>query len=82
MDSADVALQFLQCGASVVQVCSAIHNQEFTLAEDYVTGLKTLLYLQVRAEGGEANQHPISYCCPPSPPPSPLSLPPSPPGSG
>ena len=47
IDSADAALQFLHCGASVVQVCSAIHNQEFTLVEDYVTGLKALLYLQV-----------------------------------
>lgn len=46
VDSAEVALQFLHSGASVVQVCSAIHNQDFTLAEDYVTGLKTLLYLK------------------------------------
>ncbi len=29
-----------------VQVCSAIHNQDFTLVDDYVSGLKTLLYLQ------------------------------------
>ena len=28
------------------QVCSAIQNQDFTLIDDYVTGLKTLLYLQ------------------------------------
>lgn len=46
VESAETALQFLQCGASVVQVCSAIHNQDFTLVEDYITGLKTLLYLQ------------------------------------
>lgn len=45
VDSADVALQFIQCGASVVQICSAIQNQDFTLIDDYVTGLKTLLYL-------------------------------------
>lgn len=51
-----MALQFLHCGASVVQVCSAIHNQEFTLVEDYVTGLKALLYLQVHA-GRESNQY-------------------------
>ena len=30
---------------SNVQVCSAIQNQDFTLIEDYVTGLKALLYL-------------------------------------
>ncbi|XP_015595440.1 dihydropyrimidine dehydrogenase [NADP(+)] [Cephus cinctus] len=46
IDSADVTLQFLQCGASVVQVGSAIQNQDFTLIEDYTTGLKTLLYLK------------------------------------
>ena len=28
------------------QVCSAVHNQDFTLVDDYITGLKTLLYLQ------------------------------------
>lgn len=31
----------------ILQICSAIHNQDFTLVEDYITGLKTLLYLQV-----------------------------------
>ncbi|KZC14706.1 Dihydropyrimidine dehydrogenase [NADP(+)], partial [Dufourea novaeangliae] len=46
IDSADVALQFLHCGASVVQVCSAIQNQDFTLIDDYVSGLKALLYLK------------------------------------
>ena len=46
VESAETALQFLHCGASVVQVCSAIHNQDFTLVDDYITGLKTLLYLQ------------------------------------
>lgn len=28
------------------QVCSAVHNQDYTLVDDYITGLKTLLYLQ------------------------------------
>nr|XP_012218398.1 PREDICTED: dihydropyrimidine dehydrogenase [NADP(+)] [Linepithema humile] len=50
VDSADVALQFLHCGASVVQVCSAIQNQDFTLIDDYVTGLKALLYLKSLAQ--------------------------------
>ncbi|XP_034946599.1 dihydropyrimidine dehydrogenase [NADP(+)] [Chelonus insularis] len=45
IDSADVALQFLHCGASVLQVGSAIQNQDFTLIDDYVTGLKALMYL-------------------------------------
>ena len=28
-------------------MCSAIHNQDFTLVEDYIAGLQALLYLQV-----------------------------------
>merc|ERR1719450_278786 len=46
IDSADVTWQFLMAGASVMQVSSAIQNQDFTLIDDYVTGLKTLLYMQ------------------------------------
>lgn len=48
IDSADVALQFLQSGASVLQICSAVQNQDFTLINDYCTGLKALLYLRNR----------------------------------
>lgn len=50
IDSADVALQFLHCGASVIQIGSAIQNQDFTLIDDYATGLKTLLYLKSLAQ--------------------------------
>ncbi|KAL9885172.1 dihydropyrimidine dehydrogenase su(r) [Glossina fuscipes fuscipes] len=46
IDSGEVALQFLQAGASVLQVCSAIQNQDFTLIEDYCSSLKALLYLK------------------------------------
>lgn len=46
IDSAEAGLQFLHAGASVLQVCSAIQNQDFTLIEDYVSGLKALLYLR------------------------------------
>ncbi|XP_066297825.1 dihydropyrimidine dehydrogenase [NADP(+)]-like [Branchiostoma lanceolatum] len=46
IDSAEAGLQFLHCGASVLQVCSAIQNQDFTVVEDYITGLKAMLYLQ------------------------------------
>lgn len=46
IDSADVALQFLHCGASLLQICSAVQNQDFTLIDDYVIGLKALLYLK------------------------------------
>jgi len=50
VDSGEVALQFLHAGATLVQVCSAIQNQDFTVVEDYITGLKTLLYLQARED--------------------------------
>ncbi|XP_023243236.1 dihydropyrimidine dehydrogenase [NADP(+)]-like [Centruroides sculpturatus] len=46
IDSAETGLQFIYCGASVLQVCSAIQNQDFTVIDDYITGLKALLYLQ------------------------------------
>jgi hypothetical protein len=29
-----------------LQVCSAIQNQDFTLIDDYISGLKTLLYMR------------------------------------
>lgn len=46
IDSAESGLQFLHSGASVLQVCSAVQNQDFTVIEDYCTGLRALLYLQ------------------------------------
>jgi dihydropyrimidine dehydrogenase (NADP+) len=46
VDSADAALQYLQCGASVLQICSAIQNQDFSVIQDYISGLKALLYLK------------------------------------
>uniref|UniRef100_A0A914VY99 Dihydropyrimidine dehydrogenase [NADP(+)] n=1 Tax=Plectus sambesii TaxID=2011161 RepID=A0A914VY99_9BILA len=46
IESAETGLQFLHAGASVLQVCSAVQNQDFTLIEDYCTGLKAMLYLK------------------------------------
>ncbi|EDV95106.1 dihydropyrimidine dehydrogenase [NADP(+)] [Drosophila grimshawi] len=46
IDSGEVALQFLQAGATVLQICSSVQNQDFTLIDDYCTSLKTLLYLK------------------------------------
>uniref|UniRef100_A0A8C5D9W3 Dihydropyrimidine dehydrogenase [NADP(+)] n=1 Tax=Gouania willdenowi TaxID=441366 RepID=A0A8C5D9W3_GOUWI len=46
IDSAEAGLQFLHAGASVLQVCSAVQNQDFTLIDDYCLGLKALLYLK------------------------------------
>lgn len=33
IDSADAAIQFLHCGAGVMQICSAVQNQDFTVVE-------------------------------------------------
>nr|XP_036880290.1 dihydropyrimidine dehydrogenase [NADP(+)] isoform X2 [Manis javanica] len=50
IDSAESGLQFLHSGASVLQVCSAVQNQDFTVIQDYCTGLKALLYLRSTEE--------------------------------
>lgn len=50
IDSADAGIQFLMAGASLLQVCSAVQNQDFTVIHDYVTGLKASLYLSGIAE--------------------------------
>jgi len=50
VESADTAMQFIQVGAGVVQICSAIQNQDFTVIDDYILGLKAYLYLQARED--------------------------------
>lgn len=47
IESAETGLAFLNSGASVLQVCSAVQNQDFTVVEDYCVGLRALLYLKV-----------------------------------
>jgi len=63
IDSADVALQYLHAGASVVQVCSAVQNQDFTVVDDYISGLKALLYLksieQLKDWDGQSQPTPV-----------------------
>lgn len=49
-DTAHVCLQFLHLGASVIQICSAVQNQDFTVVQDYIMGLKTHLYMQSRSD--------------------------------
>ncbi|EYC24357.1 hypothetical protein Y032_0014g2463 [Ancylostoma ceylanicum] len=46
IESAETGLAFLYAGASVLQVCSAVQNQDYTVVEDYCTGLRALLYLK------------------------------------
>lgn len=53
IDSADVGLQFLHAGATVLQICSSVQNQDFTVIDDYITGLKALLYLQTIPQLGK-----------------------------
>eukprot|EP00056_Hartaetosiga_gracilis_P022406 m.30195 g.30195 ORF g.30195 m.30195 type:complete len:994 (+) comp9622_c0_seq1:165-3146(+) len=50
IDSADVASQFFYSGASVVQICSAIMNQDFTIIHDLISGLKSILYMKGRKD--------------------------------
>ena len=65
IDSADVGMQFLYAGASALQICSSIQNQEFTVIADYVSGLKTLLYMQSRADLREwEGQSPVANAQP------------------
>lgn len=49
-DSADSVLQFIHAGATGVEICSAVQNQDYTVVQDYKTGLQALLYLQTRPD--------------------------------
>ena len=53
IDSADVGLQYLHAGASALQVCSAVQNQDYTVVQDYISGLKCLLYMKGMSSLGE-----------------------------
>ncbi|CAG2100610.1 unnamed protein product [Medioppia subpectinata] len=55
IDSADAGLQFIYAGASVLQICSSVQNQDFTVIDDYITGLKTSLYVRSVAEMSDWN---------------------------
>jgi len=55
IDSADVSMQYFNAGASAMQVCSAVQNQDYTVVQDYISGLKTLLYLKGKSSIGELN---------------------------
>jgi dihydropyrimidine dehydrogenase (NADP+) len=41
-----------------LQVCSSVQNQDFTVIDDYISGLKTLLYLQALGLEGWDGQSP------------------------
>mmetsp|Transcript_6753 Transcript_6753/g.16549 ORF Transcript_6753/g.16549 Transcript_6753/m.16549 type:complete len:1118 (+) Transcript_6753:44-3397(+) len=50
VSSAASTIQFLHIGASVVQICSALQNQDYTIINDYMSGLKAHLYLNGRGD--------------------------------
>jgi len=50
IDSGDVAMQFIHAGAHAVQVCSAVQNQDFTVINDYNSGLQALMYMKSRGD--------------------------------
>lgn len=59
VSSASSTVQFLHIGASVVQICSALQNQDYTIIGDYLTGLKAHLYMHGR---GDYNSREYQNC--------------------
>lgn len=55
IDSAETALQFIMAGASCVQICSAVQNQDFSIISDYLSGLKALLYMRSSKQAHQWN---------------------------
>jgi dihydropyrimidine dehydrogenase (NADP+) len=49
-------MAFVNC--SFWQICSAVQNQDFTVVDDYITGLRALLYLQTLGLEGWEGQSP------------------------
>ncbi|TGZ70206.1 hypothetical protein CRM22_003327 [Opisthorchis felineus] len=62
IDSAEAGLSFLYAGASTLQVCSAVQNQDFTIIDDFITGLRAGLYMRANKEFSSWN-----YQSPPTP---------------
>lgn len=50
IDSSHSGLQFIHAGALGLQVCSAVQNQDFTVVNDYITGLKALMYINAHPD--------------------------------
>lgn len=63
IDSAEAGLQFIMAGASLLQVCSAVQNQDFTLIDDYIDGLRACLYIKAHPE----LYHDWNFQSPPTP---------------
>eukprot|EP00922_Rhytidocystis_sp_ex-Travisia-forbesii_P046264 GHVS01068980.1.p1 GENE.GHVS01068980.1~~GHVS01068980.1.p1 ORF type:complete len:1051 (+),score=138.18 GHVS01068980.1:2-3154(+) len=63
ISSAESALAYIRMGAAVLQICSAIQNQDFTVVQDYITGLKALIYMMGRKDLSNWNGQapPVDY---------------------
>ena len=46
--SAETALEFLMAGAHAVQICSAVQQEDSSIVQDYISGLRALLYVNAR----------------------------------
>ena len=49
-DSADSTRQMLHAGASTVQICSSVQNEDLSVIQDYISGMKYHLYAQSRPD--------------------------------
>jgi len=58
IDSAEAGMQFINCGAPLLEVCSAIQNQDFSVIDDYISGLKAMIYLESMGLKGWDGQTP------------------------
>lgn len=52
VSSWESTMQLLRLGASTMQICSAIQNQDYTVVQDYITGLQAFLYRHGRGDYG------------------------------
>jgi dihydropyrimidine dehydrogenase (NADP+) len=65
VESASTALEYLHAGAPVVQICSAVQNQDLSVIQDYLTGLRAILYINARqdllSEGWVGQVAPVTH---------------------
>jgi len=56
VSSASSTMQLLRLGASTMQICSAIQNQDYSIVNDYSLGLKAMLYRMGRGDFDSSKQ--------------------------
>ncbi|XP_068140700.1 dihydropyrimidine dehydrogenase [NADP(+)]-like [Drosophila tropicalis] len=55
VQSGETALQFIHAGASLVEISSAVLNQNFAIIENYCSSLRALLYLKANPPPGDGH---------------------------